>query len=148
MWCKSELLQNQLELWWKFGALLQRTGKAVLALQRMTNLSNRSDGSDSPTSTLNGKTNKGNAFSITLVPGIFITNTHTTLVPSGSFLFQTRLWRRRLKMPWWLWSSSWGVSRISHKPFMTLQSPAVLLCTWPALYKVTSDDSLPDLKEF
>ncbi|XP_060777046.1 myosin light chain kinase, smooth muscle-like isoform X2 [Neoarius graeffei] len=31
----------------------RRTGKAVLALQRMTNLSNRSDGSDSPTSTLN-----------------------------------------------------------------------------------------------
>lgn len=36
--------------------MLQKTGKAVLALKRMANLSNKSDGSDSPSSHVNGNT--------------------------------------------------------------------------------------------
>lgn len=115
--------------------LLQKTGKAVLALKRMTHLSNRSDGSDSPPSQVNGNALDGNSTCFCNKPWC-----HTGTSRLFVFVFfrlQTRIWGRRPKRLFWLWSSSWGASRISHKPFTTLRSPVVLLYAWPASSKVT-----------
>lgn len=113
--------------------LLQKTGKAVLALKRMTHLSNRSDGSDSPPSQVNGNALDGNSTCFCNKPWCH-TSTSRLFV---FFRLQTRIWGRRPKRLFWLWSSSWGASRISHKPFTTLRSPVVLLYAWPASSKVT-----------